>query len=91
MMESKLMLFVFGRFVSPIGNPEMDEAGPDFMSLKFDLTFFNKSGITLVVTMFKRPEIRKKLSKLWLNFRIKNPSNSSKFNFILNVKLILVI
>ena len=66
------MLFGFGRFISPIGNPETDEFGPDFMSFKFDLTFFNKSGITLVVTMFKRPEIRKKEENQDFDFEYQN-------------------
>ena len=45
-------------FLSSLDNAQIDELDPDFMSFKFDLTFFNKSGIAFVVTIFNWPEIR---------------------------------
>ena len=57
-MVSICAFAVVGPFLSSLDNAQIDELDPDFMSFKFDLTFFNKSGIAFVVTIFNWPKIR---------------------------------
>ena len=59
--DKMVSIFVFAVmvwFLSSLDNAQIDELDLDFMSFKFDLTFFNKSGIAFVVIIFNWPEIR---------------------------------